>query len=132
MTTFVDSGVWFASVIPTDPRHRDVAEWHLTNNSPLLTTDCVVDETLTLLRARGERTRSIELGHSFFDLGLFTIHRVSEDDLQHAWRTFRDQPDRSWSFTDCTSKAVIERLHIKRALTFDRHLVEFGVSTIVP
>jgi predicted nucleic acid-binding protein len=130
MTTFVDTGVWFASVVPTDPRHRDVVQWHLANNWPLLTTDYVVDETLTLLRARGERTRAVELGRSFFDLGLFTIYRVSEEDLQSAWRTFRDQPDRWWSFTDCTSKAVIE--HIKRALTFDRHFVEFGISTIVP
>ena len=132
MTTFVDTGAWFASVIPTDPRHRDVAEWHRANNFTLLTTDYVVDETLTLLRARGERTRAIELGRSFFDLGLFAVHRVDEHDLQEAWRSFREHPGRLWSFTDCTSKAVIERLHIKRALTFDRHFAEFGVSTIVP
>ena len=132
MTTFVDTGAWFASVVPTDPRHRDVAEWHRVNNFPLLTTDYVVDETLTLLRARGERTRALELGRSFFHLGLFAVHRVDEQDLQEAWRSFREHPDRLWSFTDCTSKAVIERLHIKRALTFDRHFAEFGVSTIVP
>ncbi|MDQ3438823.1 MAG: PIN domain-containing protein [Planctomycetota bacterium] len=132
MMTFVDTGVWFASIVPTDPRHGEVADWHRVNNLPLLTTDYVVDETLTLLRARGERTRAIELGRSFFDLDLFAIHRVDEQDLHNAWRSFREQPDRLWSFTDCTSKAVIERLHIKRALTFDRHFVEFGVSAIVP
>jgi len=130
--TFVDTSVWFASIIPTDPRHGDVADWHRINNVPLVTSDYVVDETLTLLRARGERTRAIELGRSFFDLRLFAIHRVNDRDLDSAWRTFRDQPERSWSFTDCTSKAVIERLHIKQALTFDRHFAEFGVATIVP
>lgn len=94
MTTFVDTGVWFASIVPTDPRHREV----------------------------------VELGRSFFDLALFAIHRIDEQDLQHGWRTFHDQPDRRWSFTDCTSKAVIERLPITRALTLDCYFAEFGVA----
>ena len=84
MTTFGDTGVWFASIVPTDPRHQDVADWHRANNWHILTADYVVDETLTLLRARGERTRAVELGRSFFDLGLFAIHRISDQDLHRA------------------------------------------------
>ena len=33
---------------------------------------------------------------------------------------------------DCVSKAVIERLHIKHALTFDRHFSEFGNVQVLP
>ncbi len=53
---FVDTGAWFASLIPTDPDHASATAWLAENSSPLLTTDYVIDETLTLLRARGERT----------------------------------------------------------------------------
>jgi predicted nucleic acid-binding protein len=52
---FVDTGAWYASLVPTDPDHTTAAQWLATNRSPLLTTDYVVDETLTLLRSRGEK-----------------------------------------------------------------------------
>lgn len=132
MTTFVDTGVWYASVVPSDPRHAAVLDWFRRNNWPLLTTDYVIDETLTLLRARGERQRAVVLGRHFLDLNGVSIHFIDRTDLRRAWEAFRDQPEREWSFTDCTSKAVIERLHVKQALTFDHHFAEFGPLTLVP
>src|SRR4051812_16605514 len=126
MDTFVDTGPWYASVVPSDLRHPEVLDWHGRNNWPLITTDYVIDETLTLLRARGERKRAVELGRHFFDLAGVAIHRIDSEDLRNAWALFRDQPYRDWSFTDCTSKAVIDRLHLKRVLTFDHHFSEFG------
>src|SRR3712207_7627776 len=52
----------------------------------------------------------------------------SRNDLRRAWELYRDQPERRWSFTDCTSKVVIERFHIKRAITLDGHFAQFGRS----
>ncbi len=59
---FVDTGAWYASLVPTDPDHQSAAHWLATNHYPLLTTDYVMDETLTLLRVRGERKRALLLG----------------------------------------------------------------------
>lgn len=59
---FVDTGAWYASLVPTDPDHTRAAQWLAKNDLPLLTTDYVIDETLTLLRARGERKRALALG----------------------------------------------------------------------
>jgi predicted nucleic acid-binding protein len=59
---FVDTGAWFASVVPTDPMHAKLSAWLQANTQSLITSDYVVDETLTLLRMRGERTRAIALG----------------------------------------------------------------------
>ena len=132
MDTFVDTGAWCASVVPSDPRHRNLPAWLAGSPVRLLTTDCVVDETLTLLRARGERTRAIELGRRFFDLAGVAVHRVDADDARRAWTYFRDETHRDWSFTDCPSRAVIERLHLKRVLTFDHHFNEFGALEILP
>jgi predicted nucleic acid-binding protein len=132
MTTFVDTGVWYASVVPSDPRHTDVMAWHRSNHWPLVTTDYVIDETLTLLRGRGERNRALALGRHFFDLAGVGIHYLTESDLRLAWQVFSKYPDRDWSFTDCTSRVVIEQLHIKRALTFDQHFSEFGLTAIEP
>ncbi len=112
---FVDTGAWFASLIPTDADHASAVAWLDVNCSPLLTTDYVIDETLTLLRARGERKRALLLGERFFRFGLAEIHKITETDLMLAWETFERFADKDWSFTDCTSKVVIEQLGIKEA-----------------
>ncbi len=50
---FVDTSAWYASVVPSDPNHAAAAAWLKENRLPLLTTDYVVDEILTLLKMRG-------------------------------------------------------------------------------
>ncbi len=59
---FVDTGVWFALNVPSDPSHPRVNAWFNANAEPLLTTDYCIDETLTLLVARGRVPRAIEAG----------------------------------------------------------------------
>ena len=54
---FVDTSAWFAAVAPVDANHTAADAWFKDNHCPLATTDYVVDETLTLLRARGEGQR---------------------------------------------------------------------------
>jgi predicted nucleic acid-binding protein len=129
---FVDTSAWYAMSVRADPAHAVTLSWYQSNRFPIVTTDYVVDETLTLLRARGEFDRAVLFGRRFFDLAELPIRYVDRSELRSAWETFRDQPFRRWSFTDCTSKAVIERMHIKYVLTFDRHFGEFGGLTIVP
>ena len=129
---FVDTGAWYSSVIPDDPRHANLVAWLKSNPLRLLTTDYVIDETLTLLRSRREQLRAIELGRRLLDLSEADIHYVDRRDVYRAWELFRERPLRGWSFTDCTSLAVIERLHIKHALSFDRHFTEFAGVTVLP
>ena len=129
---FVDTSAWYASTVTSDPHHARLLAWQRANRLPLVTTDYVIDETLTLLRARGESARAVIFGRRFFDLAELPIRHVDNSDLRRAWELFRDQPAREWSFTDCTSHAVIERLHIKVALTFDHHFRQFDGLTVIP
>jgi predicted nucleic acid-binding protein len=124
---FVDTGPWYASVVPDDPQHAAVIAWLRQNSLPLITSDFVIDETLTLLRSRGESNRALALGHRLLDLGGVRVHFLSEAEIRVAWGEFRSQQSRSWSFTDCTSKIVIDRLHIHHS-----HFAEFGTLDIVP
>src|SRR5215211_6607057 len=118
---FVDTGAWYASLVPTDPDHASAMTWLAENDSPLLTTDYVVDETLTLLRVRGERKRALLLGERFFSDGLAEIHKITAADLLLAWEAFQQFDDKGWSFTDCTSKVVMEQLGVTMAFAFDHH-----------
>ena len=129
---FVDTGAWYASLVPTDLNHARAVQWLGVNRSPLITTDYIIDETLTLLRARGERKRALVLGERFFQNGLADVHKLNASDLVLAWKTFEQFDDKDWSFTDCTSKVVMEELHIKVAFSFDHHFYQFGTVQIVP
>lgn len=130
--TFVDSGAWLAYLVPADPDHSAAAGWMAANWDPLLTTDYVIDETLTLLRARGERAKAVLFGTAIFGGGPATVHSISTADIANAWDIFCRFADKDWSFTDCTSKAVIDSLGIATAFSFDRHFHQFGTVTVVP
>jgi uncharacterized protein len=129
---FVDTGAWFAITVPSDPNHPNARAWMQQNRSPFLTTDYVIDETLTLLRARGEFRRAIALGEAFFSGTLTQIHYLTEDDVQMTWQIFRQFSDKQWSFTDCSSKTIIEKFNCKEAFAFDYHFRQFGSVIVVP
>ena len=129
---FVDTSAWFAAVVPTDPDFRHASRWLTSNSEPLLTTDYVIDETLTLRRARGERKRAALMGQKFFGSLVAEIYFLTEEDIRQAWSIFQQYDDKRWSFTDCTSKFVIERMNISHAFAFDHHFRQFGTTSVVP
>jgi uncharacterized protein len=129
---FVDTGGWFASVVPTDRDHEAAARWLATNREPLLTTDFVVDEILTLLRVRGHHARAAMLGERLFSGLLAQIHYLSPDEVLTTWSVFQQFGDKDWSFTDCSSKVIIERYGITTAFAFDHHFRQIGSVNVVP
>ena len=90
------------------------------------------DETLTLLRVRGEKNRALVLGKRFFRHDLAEVHKITNFDVTLAWQTFEQFDDKSWSFTDYTSKVVMEQLGIRVAFAFDHHFHQFGTIQVVP
>src|SRR5262245_11435613 len=116
---FVDTGAWFAAFVPNDPDHAAADTWLEANREPLITTDYVIDELLTLLRGRGEFQRALRLGTSLLADEIGHIVWVIPDDVQQAWQTFQRYQDKSWSFTDCVSRVVMERLRLRTAFACD-------------
>jgi predicted nucleic acid-binding protein len=52
--------------------------------------------------------------------------RITEEDEERAWRIFRQYDDKAFSFTDCTSFALMERLDINAVFAFDDHFLQYG------
>ncbi|MEP7039161.1 MAG: PIN domain-containing protein [Acidobacteriota bacterium] len=129
---FVDSGGWFASVVTDDGDYEIARIWLEANKEPLFTTDYIVDETLTLLRARGENQKALEIGNLFFRGLLAKIYYLSEEDILQTWKLFQQFSDKKWSFTDCSSKFVCEKFGITHAFSFDKHFRQFGTIAVVP
>lgn len=129
---FVDTGAWFAYFVPSDPDHPAASELFDKNTHPLITTDYIVDELLTVLKVRGEFQRALEIGPSFFNGDVCNLEWVSQADVANAWQVFSTYRDKGWSFTDCISRVVMERLRITTAVAFDEHFHQFGTVTVVP
>lgn len=129
---FVDTSAWFESIIPSEANHPVSGAWLSRNRQPLLTTDFVVDETLTLLRARGEAASALSLGSLLFNGEIAQVYYLTEEDVLDAWKVFRTYSDKAWSFTDCTSKVIIEKLGLTYAFAFDQHFRQFGNVIVVP
>jgi hypothetical protein len=132
MSISVDTSAWYAGIFARDPEHLRVVGSIRAAVAPLVTTDFVIDQTLTLLRARGHRSIAATFGRRMFDLREIKLHYVTPEEVWLAWEIFRDHPEHAWSFTDCTSFVVMQNYHIREVLTLDRHFAEFGTFEIVP
>lgn len=91
-----------------------------------MTTDCVLDELLTLLKLRESHRVAVAAGERLWQRRVVRIEHITDEDIRRAWEVFRQYHDKDWSFTDCTSKVVIERLGIAQAFAFDSHFEQFG------
>jgi len=130
---FVDTAGWMACADAADPAHgpargaRDVA---LEAGQLLVTTDYVVDETLTLIRIR----LGIAAAEAWWAQveGSSRVRHEPIDVLraEKARAVFFRHRDKDYSFTDCTSFVVMKELKLKEALTTDRHFRQMGFHTL--
>lgn len=123
MSLFVDTSVWYAAADSSDvdnPRAIHV----LSGDEALFATDHVLLETWTLLRNRIHR----HAAERFWDglrNGTATIEPVGTADLEAAWQIGLSYRDQDFSLVDRTSFAVMRRLGLDRAASFDDHFAVF-------
>ena len=97
----------------------------------LVTTNFVVAETHALLIARRHRAVAARFVRDI-DRSPTTIIRADEGDEQRAREIIYQYQDKDFSLTDAISFAVMERLGIGHAFTFDRHFVQYGFALVTP
>jgi uncharacterized protein len=129
---FVDTGAWYALAIPSDVDHERAKEFLAASTQPLVTSDYVIDELLTLFVVRGQKSQGMEWRHDVLENGGTHLIRVSEADFANALHIYDEFADKSWSFTDCISYVLMQRLNIAQAFSFDQHFHQFGTVTVLP
>jgi len=132
MGVFVDTGAWFAYFVRRDPDHNSARKWVSANESPLVTSDYILDELFTLLKIRESHLVAVAAGKVLIGEEICRIIKVTPADFTRAWSTFVQFSDKGWSFTDCTSNVIMERLDISIAFSFDEHFEQFRSITRVP
>jgi hypothetical protein len=126
---FVDTAGWMACADAVDPAHgpaRAARDAALEAGRFLVTTDYVVDETLTLIRVR----LSLAAAEAWWAQveGSSRVRHEAIDALraERARAVMFRHRDKDYSFTDCTSFVVMKELRLKEALTTDRHFRQAG------
>jgi len=104
----------------------------LESKESLITSDYVLDESYTIIRLRAGHKIAVRFGEMIQATGLIEIKYLTKEILREAWHTFKSFSDKEFSFTDCTSFALMESLQIKAAFTFDDHFNQYGKFEIKP
>jgi len=116
---YVDTSGWYALVDDSDPEHRPARQWFEENETPLITSNYIFDETITLIRTSLGHQEAVQFGKSLKKSNVAQLISVSKGDRERAGEIFKKYDDQVLSFTDCVSFAQMERLDIRKALTLD-------------
>jgi len=119
---FVDTGAWVALRYRRDGQHvraRTLVRRIRKEGLGFVTTDWVLAETVTLLKARGAVDHAIAIGDALQSGRLGRLVEATPDRRRRAWEIFRRLRDLRVGFVDCTSFAVMEELGLRTAFGFD-------------
>jgi predicted nucleic acid-binding protein len=129
---FVDTSAFYAMMDRRSREHgRSIAvhETLIAEQRHLFTTNFVLAEIHALLLNRHGRTSAAQ-ALEWIDRSTVELVRVSEADELRAREIIFSHIDKDYSYTDATSFAVMERLHIGAAFAFDRHFAQYGFAVL--
>ena len=132
---FADTSAYAALIDRTDLDHRDAVRIQtrlIAERWRIYTTNFIVAELHALLLARRDRSVAAKALRDIDQSVGTTIVRADEGDEQRAREIIYQYQDKDFSLTDALSFAVMERLGIGYAFTFDRHFVQYGFALVAP
>jgi predicted nucleic acid-binding protein len=127
---FADSGAILALYFRNDQHHKEAHRLWPTLARPVLTSNLVLAELAALVgRRAGSRFAADCLADIYASPTYDIVASTREDEVQAlVWmRKFADQ---HISFSDCVSFAMMRRLKVRTAFTFDRHFRDAGFQVI--
>jgi predicted nucleic acid-binding protein len=96
-----------------------------------VTTDYILDETVTLLLVRHSHAAAEDFLDSATRSQALYVEWVGQDRFYAAAGLFNRHRDKQWSFTDCTSFSVMRELKIRDSFTTDRHFLQAGFTPLL-
>ncbi len=122
----VDTGAWYAVADRSDRHHSAARRFYLEQapQGSFVTTDLIVAETWTLLTAHLGRPAALTFWATLRDTRT-PIVPLEAVDLESAWHIAHAFPDQTFSFVDCTTFALMQRLGMDEAFAFDSHFLVY-------
>lgn len=131
---FVDTSAFIALLDPRDDCHDQAVHIEQVLSSQatrLVTTNFVLNETYTGLRGKIQHSAILRFRDSVRQSQRLSVVRITEAVEDQAWEIFARYHDKDFSFTDCTSFALMRQLGITTAFAFDEHFAQFGFALVL-
>jgi predicted nucleic acid-binding protein len=129
---FVDTGAWYALLDESDANHHAAVKFNESLVHPMVTSNYIADEVITLARKRLGYKVAVEIGEKLWNESIANLIRVTPNDEKKAWEIFVKYSDKTFSFTDCTSFALMYRVGITEVFAFDDHFTQYGSFIVLP
>lgn len=129
---FVDTSAFYILVDDQDVGHASATALLRSirrDDRDLVTSNLVVAETHALVLRRHGRHVALQYLRGV-QAGLAETVRGTEDDEVQAVAIIEQYTDKAFSYTDATSFAVMDRLGITTAFSFDRRVRQYGMTTL--
>jgi len=128
---FMDTSALFAVANAKDEDHkraRDFLSKMAEEKVTFIVTNFILSETYTLMLRKIGRDKAINYVESLRNTA--EIERVSEEDENKAWQIILRYRDKDFSYVDATSFAVMERLGMRDAFSFDEHFEQYSLNRL--
>jgi len=131
---FIDTSGFYALLVRGDTAHSDASEIIGSlrdSRAGAITTDYIIDECLTLFKARGVAQICERFLSMFRDSRAMRVEYIGAERFERAKLFYMKHIDHSYSFTDCTSFIVMNSFKLNEALTTDTHFTEAGFKALL-
>ena len=132
---FADTYCWIALLNTNGEDYKQVIQFGQTNqNINLVTTEPVIDEILNFFGSKGSflRGRAFKLCERIVSDLMIQVIPHDANLRKSALTLYRDRLDKGYSFTDCYSMIVMQRMAIFEVLTHDKHFTQEGFTILFP
>src|SRR5260221_399680 len=131
---FVDTSGFYALLVADDGMHElasALVKRAAQSRERFVTTDYILDETATLLKARGHGRLASAFFETVFASRACRVEWMEPDSFARTQRFFLKHHDQAWSFTDCFSFCIMRSLGLRDALTTDAHFRHAGFNPLL-
>jgi hypothetical protein len=136
MELFFDTSAIFAWFSPRDGNYRKANDFMQkfrkgkTDFKTLVITDAIFTECVDLTQIKLGKNEAIRLGDILRQSRVIRIVDISDEDREDAWKIMERYKDQDSNLTDSLSFALMDRLRIGDAFTFDDHFKIHGYNMV--
>lgn len=129
---FVDTSAYIALVRIADDNHKhadDIAKEIGKYSIRVYTTNFVIAETHAFLVSRSGHDLALRF-ITDLDASATNIIRIAAKDEERCKAVIKQYRDKDFSYTDCCSFAVMERIGIEHSFDFDDHFMQYRFTSL--
>jgi len=135
MRIFIDTGAFIALTDADDDNHTAARNYYkdsVEKGTKFITTNFVICETMNYFRAKISHNVSVTFLENMKKSAIIEIINVTPLLENTAFAIFKQYADKDFSFTDCTSFAVMKSLKVSSSFAFDKHFGQYDNYSRLP